>query len=212
MKRPNLSLYLLLTLMLFSTSSLKADLAISFTGFDQSNFMTVTSGWRFQVGTQDISVTELGSWEAYSGAPTDDLIIGLWDDTGTTLITSATILGGAPPEPLEDGFHWVDIANVTLNANQYYRIGSVIKSDAYVHAAAVTGFTTSSLINYDKGYYDNAGNDYALTFPSEEIPVSFHPASFGANMKVEAIPEPSSVVLMTIGAVIPIIWRRKLRR
>lgn len=93
-----------------------------------STFADSTLGWDFQV-TQELVVTDLGFFdmlETTSGSIGDGLFeahaVGIWDESGTLLVSGVVAGGTAAPE--ESGFRYVAVPETELQPGVTYIIGA----------------------------------------------------------------------------------------
>jgi hypothetical protein len=166
------------------------------TGF---NWDTWTLGYQFRDNIA-ASVTALGTWDKGILGNTS---VGLWDGSGrllasTTVTATGTPVGSAP-------WLFASITPVPLTPGANYYVGSY--GDAN-YAYFVGQITTSPEITYLQDAYAYGG----LRFPtySDGAPYSF----FGGNVELgtaSAMPEPTSVTLLTIGFAGLALARRRRR-
>ena len=159
--------------------------AVTFSSYEGTAEYHSTFGWRFQVGAQDITITQLGYWDQYGDGLPAAVDVGMWNDAGDTLLISAMVPAGTAAT-LEDGFRWVDIVDMTLSANQYYRIGANPQSGVDHLALLAEGLSAVSSITYDAGYWNDALQANTLVFPATAFSGSYNPSAFGPNMKIIA--------------------------
>ncbi|NLE61339.1 MAG: DUF4082 domain-containing protein [Planctomycetes bacterium] len=148
-------------------------------------------GWEFSPNAT-ISVTHLGLFD-YDGQGFDvSHPIGLWRTDGTLLASS--VISSGTSNPLLDGFRYVSIPEVTLNAGQHYVISYYTAteptSDYHFDKAL---FQADPAITYLGGRYGGGG---AFQLPSY-IALPTHPDRFGPNFQF--VPEPATLLLLALG-------------
>lgn len=160
-----------------------------------------TYGFQFSTNAP-ILVTQFGFFDEFGDGLGDGAFVGLWDLSGTLLV-SAVVPGGVAA-PLVDQFRYTDVSPTLLEAGQTYRIGAT-SSDRMIQIA--DGFVADPSITFE-------GNRVGLgpfTFPVFSFPVN--PGVFGPNFQFTPVPEPSSVVLLGLAGLGAAggWWRRKRR-
>ena len=184
-----------------------------------------TTGWsgshnvglQFTVGGSDILVDQLGVYVDSANVGDDvedDVDVGIWKAGWdlNALVASVSIAAG--DYTLTDDWAMVDVTAVTLEAGKSYRIAAWDAAGNGVVTAPYEGTAGSvdSGITLDvgglgqKGWYATGGFTYpGSAWTSYRI--------FHANANVQAIPEPSSIVLtLSAAGLIAFRWRRWRKR
>lgn len=173
----------------------------------------VTVGYQFTTNTS-VNVTMLGAWDAGGDGFANQIVVGLWDNSGT-LLKSVT-LGQGTGLTLDGEFRYAD-AGASLSAGETYVIGAYRQSGDPYNISSKEGvdFFVNPIFNVieSRVSFNGSGSDGALKFPG--VFVAQNEAFIGPNLKFEqqvaAVPEPSSLALLGMG-VISLCgygWRRK---
>ena len=128
--------FILLTM--FAVGSLLADPVLSFdttTALTGANF-DQTVGWEFNV-VSAITVTGLGWYDQGADGLQLAHMVGIWNSTGTTLLTSATVAAGTT-DPLDGLFRTVAITPIVLAPGEYIVGGQNFATNSDVLAFDVT--------------------------------------------------------------------------
>ena len=158
-------------------------------------------GWAFTPNIT-ITVTHLGLFDQAGDGFAISHPIGLWQTNGTLLASSAISAG--TDDPLVDGFRYVSIPGVTLNAGQDYVI-------AFYSAAAYSDYdvtdATSVQVDPDITYLGGRWGDItgSLQMPTNLPTSGMSPHRFGPNFQFT--PEPATLSLLALGGLL--IARRR---
>ena len=163
-----------------------------------------TLGWEFTV-LQDMLATDIGFFDSSQDGLVDSHDMGIFASDGT-LLRSGTIAAGTGAS-LINQFRYIGIAPLLLSAGSTYRVGAVYASgsDAVLGAGLVTGFSTVPGITFD-------GSRFApgATLADPNFVFDSSPGFFGVNINAEAVPEPTTLLLLGSG-VVALIRRRAVK-
>jgi hypothetical protein len=138
-------------------------------------------GWEFTVN-QNITVTELGYYDAGQDGLAEDHAVGIFD-ASDNLLTSGVVTNS---DSLENGFRYTDVTDVTLYAGSTYWMMGVTEIEDYWFSGIIT---THSAITF----VDSAYTVSSELVPSENTSVSV--GIFGGNFKMNVVPVPGAVWL-----------------
>lgn len=173
-----------------------------------SSILNGTAGWTFQV-TNNVTVMELGCLNFYTANPsaTDQVKVGLWTSGGTLLASSFI----APTNHAVNSSLYGVITPVVLSPGQTYHIGLYYLGGSYlvdtVSPAPDSYVTSASVITSLAAAYTSGA--FALPL---QVTNSAGAAVLGPNFLFDSgVPEPSSGVLLGLGA---LLWaaRRRCRQ
>jgi hypothetical protein len=178
--------------------------SLSGTSFTMTN---LTFGYSFVVGSQPISVTDLGIYDPSSGIGLNfSHDVGLWDSFGTLLGSvnvpsgsSATLFNGFWYEPITAG-------PVSLAAGNTYVLGAqynINDTDLGIIRAVTT---TSPEVTFGTAY---TSFSFTLAFPATPVP-SLDDGYFGPNALYTTVPEPATSVTLGLG-LLTLAWSRRSR-
>lgn len=178
-------------------------------GADQPPTVNTDYGWQFTL-TQDKLVTALGFWDEDSNGLTDDHEIGLWTTGGTLLATvtidnSSTVVASAHSEG-----RWLFedlLSPLTLNAGTY-----ILGADYPSTSDTVRLFVPPENILMDPNATWDGLSYSSAPVAGLQFPNQFQGNSiggyFGPNLMMQAVPEPSSFMLVA-GLVGGGWWKRR---
>jgi hypothetical protein len=188
-----------------------AQFALSFTSVGTNSFLDGNSrmiGWQFTV-TEPIAVSQLGWFDWNTDGLARSHEIGIWDTADQSLITSVVIPSGTGAA-LAGSFRYATLgAPALLLTGRTYRIAGFdigASGDPHVWDAAlggypnyeVSGFAADSRITLTAG---NALGALASGFGYPTGPIGdTRSVLMGPNFVISSVPEPSTVVLLLIGA------------
>ncbi|HWZ32913.1 MAG TPA: PEP-CTERM sorting domain-containing protein [Bryobacteraceae bacterium] len=159
-----------------------------------------TEGWTFTVN-QTITVTDLAVFDSGGAALIDSHAVGIWNSVGALLVSTTIDAGNVDTLETDSlGQTWRDkAASVTLTPGTY-TIGAVwaTGNDPMIFPGQLGSITTGGAITFGQGAFI-AGS--TLTDPTNLN--GDHASYFGANFEYNAaaVPEPSSLALIGIGAI-----------
>jgi hypothetical protein len=113
------------------------------------------TGFRFTVGAEDVTVTDLGFWDSGEDGLGEAHPVGIFQVTTQQLIVSATVPAGTA-SPLESGFRYATIEPTTLHAGTTYVALAWRPTAVDGVAYLVQNLKVSPLVHYDT---EVAGND-----------------------------------------------------
>jgi hypothetical protein len=154
-----------------------------------------TLGWGFET-SQSIVVFDLGLFDSEQDGLSQSHEIGLWDESGTLLV-STTIVAGTSGN-LEGNFRFVNVAPVAL-APGVYVIGALypdLSLDPLVFPGGATSFATGPGIEFLSPLFADGAT---LLVPNFAVGDATMPSYFGPNFRYEAgavVPEPGSLLLI----------------
>lgn len=168
--------------------------AITFTApFTSGTAAHSTRGYAFDVVAAGLLATHLSVWDELSDGLSDAHTVGLWSPAGVLLAQAVVPAGTAAG--LQDGFRFVDIADVALPVGNGYVVGATfLDGSADRQAFTLTGLASAPGIVYAGGRYVNDTAAGALTRPTETFD-----GLPGGSLRVDgvtvALPAPDGVAL-----------------
>jgi hypothetical protein len=201
----------LILLTVFASGSLMADVLsfnTSSAGSAINNNQTV--GWEFDV-LSSVTVTGLGWYDQGLNGLADSHEVGIWNSTGTTLLTSALVAAGTT-DPLDGLFRTVGITPIVLSPGEYI-VGGENFADNPEQLAFDVPPTTDPRISFVGGEYSLIDN----TFEFPDNPTGVADCCWGPSFSVAAagatVPEPANAgVLLAIGILAATLLARRPRR
>lgn len=196
--RCTISQGVLLVSLLILSRPVRGEIALHFTS-NVSVFESFsdTIGWAFTLSSP-VLVTELGYYDSGDNGLVTAHEVAIWTNGGV-LQLQATVPSGTSGT-LMDTFRYISITPVFLPAGNYV-IGGFSPGNSDLYGASVSSLTTAPQIVYG-GPRFRVGP--TLTFP-DVIDFSHDTGEFGPNFQF-AVPEPSSLVLLTLGAILGAIF------
>lgn len=174
-----------------------------------------TWGWQFTVGSYDIEVTHLGTWDRLEDGLRVAHNMGIWlPGTSPQLLVSAVIpLGTAAT--LENGFRWVQLSTpIVLSANTTYRIGDEPAGSGTVDYEFMLNIPASNLTMHPAITYGGRVTNQSDQFSYPDI-LTADVARIGPNFKfrpANVVPEPSLIHLpLLLGFGGGALWWRRRR-
>lgn len=152
-------------------------------GFESPSTPDATYGWQFTVGNSDLSVTQLGLLDLGTPGFAESHRVGIWD-SGNNLVTEVTFATGQSGT-LNNGFRYLPVSPVTLQANQLYSVGfwSAGSLDSYAYSTTATFAPELSF----GGASVAPGGGFAAPY---EVHNGLNYGVFGANIEISPVPEP----------------------
>jgi hypothetical protein len=173
---------------------------------------SATAGWSFQPAT-NITVTELGCVANFftNNPSAASVEIGLWNSLGSLLASNTITLGSSNI----DGSRYESVTPVALLSGTTYRIGAYFPGSIFVLDAVVplinSGFVTNSPDILGLETAEGIGGFASPVGGSDPV----HDAAFlGPNFRYlggSPVPEPSSLLLLSLGGVLAAARRGKQR-
>lgn len=150
-----------------------------------------TTGWTFTPNAS-VSVTDLGLYDIGSDGLVASHQIGLWNGAGL-LVTTGTVASGMSA-PVQNGWRYVDVADVLLNVGETYTLGAAYAYDTDPFPYNPTSLTVDPRIGFGQG----VASDLSTGFTQPTLTRPY--AILGPNLLLApAIPEPGAWALMMAG-------------
>lgn len=166
-------------------------------------------GWEF-TANESIIVTHLGLFDEDDDGMYIDHPIGIFRLSDSALLTSGTINAGVG-DTLIDKFRYVDTPDITLDIGEEYVIAYYSASDMIGSSDLViltpSGLSVAPAITYGPSRR-REGSTGGLVLPSDTTTMHRIGPNFQFN---HLIPEPSSLILLLLGAVSLLCFRRNRR-
>ncbi len=184
-------------------------LGVDFASNGGQNSTSIWSlGYQFRAD-QQVSVTELGTFDYDHNGFSQSQQVGLWTLGGTLL--ASTFVGNS--DTLEGNWRFHSIGPVTLQAGQEYVVASQ-GGEGYTYGTS--GFTVAPQITYEgsRYHYLDSTSNTPLYFPEVHNGINGY---FGGNVKfgdAAPVPEPSTIVSAGIAGMMGLgyAWRRRKAR
>lgn len=168
--------------------------------------VTGTGGWTFRP-LEAIEVTDLGSL-AFVVADQGPIVIGLWEDNGTLLVSRTIYSTNSPVNQSR----YVSIPSLFLAAGQTYHIGAYSPTETVLLNLIEPGFpdggsaTLGSQLQLGAYAYGSPGFVFPGTLGHDNAML------LGPNFLYRTIPEPSAVALFWLGGCGALVAARARRR
>jgi len=189
-----------------ATSAQADDLALDHSGgglYVRGSFTNF--GWTFTT-SEDRAVTALGLFDVGANGLVDAHEVGIWDSTGTLLVSAIVQSQALTPSVSALGdWRFASVASTYLAAGSY-TIGAFFPShpnqldgDAFVAANGpnIPVVTTPGWLTYGQGVF--ASGTESFVRPTGVIGDTFNPSFFGPNFLSTGVPEPSMWIMMIFG-------------
>jgi hypothetical protein len=170
-------------------------IALQWSGSGSSGGSEQTRGWAF-TSNQAINVAALGWFDYENDGLVDAHQVGIWDASGTLLLSGT--VGAGTAGPLQAGFRYTSALTGTtlLAAGTYVVAGLSTYNDDTWREVDPANVTMGSAITYLE---DRTSESAAFEFAAETqgLDVGY----FGANFQYDAtaVPEPSAASLSLLG-------------
>ncbi len=189
----------------FTGSARASSLGIEvISGSTSNTVINTTVGWEFDV-TRPITIDALGYYDLNGDGLLNSYPVGIWTTDGELLAT-ATIAAGTN-STLIDSFRFEAIHPIKLTPGSYV-IGAVANTSSFSDDRLVdlATITTGDRVVYVR----NAAS--TIQSPDLLFPDTYFPTQgtgfFGPNFTYTPVPEPSSLVLLTVGIGLGVARRR----
>lgn len=204
MKRPAIVLGVVLTL-LSVDCAFGSIAAVEWSGSGTSTTGTPLSlGYLFTVDTSTFA-TDLGVYDHEGNGLVQSHGVGLWTGGGT-LLASTTVLSGTA-STLDGHFRYESIAPVALTAGSRYVVAAADLSNGDPYVYELTGFSSAPGITFVDDRW-SIGTGLLLPTSSDTISNGW----FGGNLKIDAIPEPSTLGIWGVLGGLGLIAARRRRK
>ena len=202
---------LLLLLITISVANANSTPAVSWTELLHSEtWPLVTLGYSFTVGNIPVVVTDLGYYDENGDGLQKDHLVGIWDNSGN-LLGSTTVLAGN--KNLDGKYRYQSLSkSIILETNTTYVIGGQANYEAVGRSGIIKGLEINPLLS-------SLGTKSLYTYGAAlNLPTKNHwegPIYAGPNFKLEAVPEPSTLLgfgtALMVGAPGMVGWIRRRR-
>lgn len=168
----------------------------------------LTYGFAFTVN-QTFEITALGYYDSGADGLTGAHIVGLYDSTGNTLLTSGTVQAGTA-STLSNGYRYAPVA-YTLNAGSYVLAGTSVDIDTYLSSPTAVGTAPGLTLNGGRiGFGSTQG---VLSPPNSAVGSALSYQTVNFQYFDASAPEPASWAMMLGGfAVIGGAMRTRRRK
>jgi Domain of unknown function (DUF4082)/PEP-CTERM motif len=166
---------------------------------------TSTIGWQFTVNSP-VSVSALGFFDVGLDGLAQSHQVGIWANTGTLLV-SGTVSAGTS-STLDGSFRYVTVPGTILTPGTY-RIGAFyVANSADLKPGNSESITTDPAISYIQPNYGLG----SFTFPNVLQGIGNGLNHFGPNFELSPVPEPSTLVLLSVGGIVVMVRSLRGRR
>jgi hypothetical protein len=183
-------------------------ISIGSTGTDGSS--AATRGWSFTLGNE-INVTALGFYDNQLNGLVDSHQVGIWDVSGTLLVTGTVSSGTL--SPLTSQFRYTTTLSGTTDLLPGdYRLGGLgTLNDQSRRGVLVSDTTTASGVTYIGSLSNgNAGTFSDPTTPTTDL--GYDVGYFGPNFQFTpvAVPEPGPLGILAVAGLCMGLLRRRV--
>lgn len=184
--------------------------AITFTVIETSTTAVhSTRGYAFDVTAPGLLATHLSVWDFGGDGLSEAHTVGLWSPAGT-LLASALVPAGTAAS-LQDGFRYVDIADVMLDMGTGYVVAATfLEGSGDRQAGTLLGLASAPGLAYAEGRYANDTQPGVLTRPLTPF-VGLPGGSLLVDSAALAVPAPGSVGLAGLGLLLAGWARARVR-
>ena len=168
-----------------------ATIAYTITGGNTDDNSAVTIGHTFSV-TTDINVSALGVADLGADGLSENHEVGLWRVSDQALLGSVTVSAGTISN-LVSGYRFETIPTVTLSSGEDYAVAAYFTTPA--DSIIDNAFSPASGIIMNNDTVFNSGG--SLAFPNL---TQANTIRGNANFLFTSVPEPSSALLLGVGA------------
>ena len=154
-------------------------------------------GYSFVVVDQPIRAETLGVYDHNSDGLASPHDVGLWNSSGVLL--ASTTVGAGTGSILDSGFRFEPISAVPLGVGQTYYVASThLAGDGDEWLFDPASLIVASEITYDSRRFIRSS---ALVFPFRVGCITCDTGYFGGNFQFQVIPEPNTLLLLSLGIV-----------
>lgn len=191
----------LLPVLFISSSALAAPILawdISGGGVSSPGGVPRANGARFTVSKPSV-ISALGMFDHGADGLQQDHVVTLWSDTGDLLSQATVSTTGTTNASVDTNGQWIfeSIDSIILEPQVFYRVAVGYTAVGGDEARSQTTLVSSLGANYIEQAYTDTGMGDA-TFP---VHLNSNPV-FGANLLIEAVPEPGTALLVVVGLIV----------